>query len=277
VSISVLLCIIFRPANDTSSIGYLYLVFCGLCLILTITEVVMILRRKLHPLAFVIMNVLKSALWTALFVLDFVVSSRQLYHRSAIVGRVIDVILMYVSFLPLNPPHTALTTYLRLAFYIPLIHGSLIYHRYRTGSAYRAVDTKRFSDTSEVVEKSQSSSPQAYKSLANVEVVDDVDLEANTNDSPTEIEPQTPRRLSYNHVRDTRFDSYKQTRRSFSDPNVVMGMGMGSPTAELGKGKGKETERSRSSTLNIPRVVINDHDAEMEERGLHSNGRAELD
>ncbi|PQE06001.1 hypothetical protein CJF30_00004924 [Rutstroemia sp. NJR-2017a BBW] len=166
------------------AIGVLYLVFCGLCIILTITEVVMILRRKMQPLTFVIMNLSKSAFWTALFVLNFVVSSRQLYHRPAIVGIVIDVILI-------------------LAFYIPLIHGSLIYHRYRSGSAYRAVDTKRFSDNPEVVEQSQPSSPQAYKSLANAEVVDDVDLEANTDntDTPTEMETQTPRRLSYNHIR----------------------------------------------------------------------------
>jgi hypothetical protein len=197
------------------------------------------------------------------------------------------------AFLP-SPP-ISLTPYLRLAFYIPLIHGSLVYHRYRSGSIYHAVDIKRFSDKSEAIEQFSPTFPQAYKSLTTTEVrddveqfppsfpeayipltttevVDDVDLEANTSNTPTET--QRPRRLSYNHVRDTRFDSYKQTRRSFSDPNVVREMG--SPTAELGKGT-PTTERSRSSTLNIPTVVINDHDAEMEERRLHSNGRAELD
>ncbi|KAM3071742.1 hypothetical protein ACMFMG_009612 [Clarireedia jacksonii] len=238
---------LFPFTKDLSSIGWLYLIFCGLCMILTITEMVILLRRKLPPLAFLIMNVLKSAFWTALFVLDFVSASHRLRLRLALVGIIIDVILI-------------------LAFYIPLIHGALIYHRYRSGSIYRAVDTKRFSDTSETVEEFPSSFPQAYKSLTTIEVTHDIDIEAHATDVPTSM----PRRLSYNHTRDTRFDSYKQARRSFSDPNVVMGMA--SPMRDP-----PTMERSRSSTLNIPIVVINDHDAEMERKGLHTNGRAELD
>ncbi|KAA8570155.1 hypothetical protein MFRU_005g02890 [Monilinia fructicola] len=221
------------------AIGWVYITFSALCLMLTITEIVFILRRQLMPLIFLAMNVFKSTCWTALFILGFwgrfCVSQKTLPN---ILSLVVNIILI-------------------LAFYIPLAHGAIIFHRNRQASQYEPVNPKHASYNS-TSEPFPEAFPHAYKSFTTVEQT--TDLEANNRTTGR------PRRLSYNHKRDTRFDSYKQTRRSFSDPNVVGNMAA-NPTEP------PFSVRSRSSTLNlpIPQVVIHDHDEVME-----MNGRLEM-
>jgi hypothetical protein len=67
-----------------------------------------------------------------------------------------------------------------------------------------------------------------------------------------ESRPGRPRRLSYNHQRDTRFESYRQERRSFSDPST--------------------TERPMGS-LPVPGVYVQHHDGESYEM---ENSRRDL-
>ncbi|KAF7959431.1 hypothetical protein EAE96_001049 [Botrytis aclada] len=223
------------------SIGWAYIVFIGLCIILTITEIVLMFRHKLKLIVFLMMNIFKCASWTALFVVSlwnaFGVVKRTMPN---IVSLVVDIILL-------------------LAFYIPLAHGSLIMHRNRKAAQYEPVNLKHNSFDS-ATESFPDAFPQAFKSLTNIE--ETTDLEANDHTTGR------PRRLSYNHTRDTRFDSYKQTRRSFSDPHIVESM-VASPTqASIST----LSTRSRSSTLGlpIPQVVVYDHD-EFVERN-RSNG-----
>jgi len=69
---------------------------CVLCLVLTITEIILLARHKLKPLTFIIMNVIKTGIWTALFVLD-VISAIETSARGTSIGRVItSAILLYV-------------------------------------------------------------------------------------------------------------------------------------------------------------------------------------
>ncbi|RAL66726.1 hypothetical protein DID88_007509 [Monilinia fructigena] len=175
------------------AIGWIYIIFSALCIILTITEIVSILRRKLRPLIFLITNVFKSTCWTALFILSF-------WDRFRVSQKTLPNILSLV-----------VNIILLLAFYIPLAHGAIIFHHNRKVSQYEPVDPKHASYNSS--EPFPEAFPHAYKSFTTIEQT--TDLEANDRTTGR------PRRLSYNHKRDTRFDSYKQTRRSFSDSNVV--------------------------------------------------------
>lgn len=83
-----------------------WIALCVICLILTITEIILLARHKLRPLAFLIMNVIKTAIWTALFVLDIISAVTAGGRTTSIVGIIIDAILLYVSHsqtLPKNP------------------------------------------------------------------------------------------------------------------------------------------------------------------------------
>ncbi|TGO15612.1 hypothetical protein BTUL_0038g00420 [Botrytis tulipae] len=193
------------------------------------------LRHKLKPIVFLMMNIFKCASWTALFVVSlwnaFGVVKRTM---PSVISLVVDIILL-------------------LAFYIPLAHGSLILHCNRKAAQYEPVNLKHNSFDS-TTESFPDAFPQAYKSLTNIE--ETTDLEANDHTTGR------PRRLSYNHTRDTRFDSYKQTRRSFSDPYIVERMIASPRQASIST----FSTRSRSSTLGlpIPQVVVHDHDEFME-------------
>ena len=119
----------------------IWITLCVICLILTITEIILLARHKLRPLAFLIMNVIKTAIWTALFVLDIISAVTAGGRTTSIVGITIDAILLYV---PHSQPHQKLplTSYLdRLSFWAPLIYGSVIYHRFRREKkSYKPVD-----------------------------------------------------------------------------------------------------------------------------------------
>lgn len=123
-------------------------------------------------------------------------------------------------------------------------------HRNLQAAKYEPVNLKHASYDS-TTEPFPDTFPQAYRNFTTIE--ETTDLEANDHTTGR------PRRLSYNHTRDTRFDSYKSARRSFSDPNVVESMVVSPTEASL-------PTRSRSSTLNlpIPQVVVHDHDEFLE-------------
>lgn len=53
-------------------------------LILTITEIILLVRHKLRPAAFLIINIIKALIWTAAFVLDIIVDSKNGYVGSII-------------------------------------------------------------------------------------------------------------------------------------------------------------------------------------------------
>lgn len=81
----------------TNIVVPVYITLCVLCLVLTITEIILLARHKLRPLAFLVMNVIKTAIWTVLFVLDIVSAVTAGGRTTSAVGIIIDAILLYVS------------------------------------------------------------------------------------------------------------------------------------------------------------------------------------
>jgi hypothetical protein len=75
-----------------------------ICLILTITEIILLARHKLKPSTFIVINVFKSAVWTVIFVYDVISVVDNTSSRTATaVSLVIEVILLYVTFFPKCP------------------------------------------------------------------------------------------------------------------------------------------------------------------------------
>jgi hypothetical protein len=73
----------------------IWITLCAICLILTITEIILLARHKLRPLAFLVMNVIKCAIWTALFILDIISAVSVGGRTTSIAGIIIDAILLY--------------------------------------------------------------------------------------------------------------------------------------------------------------------------------------
>lgn len=67
-----------------------------ICLILTITEIILLARHKLKPKTFVIFNTIKSTIWTVLFVLDIVSFVDNNSRTVSFVGLIIEAVLWYV-------------------------------------------------------------------------------------------------------------------------------------------------------------------------------------
>ncbi|QSZ32339.1 hypothetical protein DSL72_001913 [Monilinia vaccinii-corymbosi] len=211
------------------AIGFVNIIFSAWCIIATSAEIVFVLRRKMRPLVFLIVNIFKSSCWTALFILsfwgEFRVSQRTMPN---IISRVVDLILL-------------------LAFYIPLAHGAIVFHGSCKASEYEPVGSKHASFSSTTSEPFPADFPPAYKTFTTIEQT--ADLEANGRTAGS------PRRLRYNHVRDTRFDSYRRKRRSLSSPRIV-GSGNGDVVASPMEASlsGGSRSRSRSSGPQVPAV-----------------------
>ena len=227
----------------TNIIVPVYIAMCILCLALTITEIVLLARHKLRPLAFLIINVVKSAIWTGLFVLDIISAVTAGGRTTSVVGIIIDSLLLYVSFLlPISLPLA--DTFHRLGFWAPLIYGSVIYHRFRKEkTSYKPVDHP-YSNPVDVHTSydSQYSQPIAHKAP---EVHGDIESQSNTVTGRA-------RNASFNHERDTRYDTYRKSAISSEQPAM-------------------ETFESRSlvSGEGIPQVYVEHHDGdafEMESR-----------
>ena len=74
-----------------------WMTLCVVCLVLTITEIILLARHKLRPLAFLTMNVVKSAVWTVLFILDILSTVDAAGRTTSVLGIIIDTILAYAS------------------------------------------------------------------------------------------------------------------------------------------------------------------------------------
>ena len=66
------------------------------CLILTFAEIVYLIKHKLKPLFFLISNVIKSVIWTVLFVLDIISTADENGRTSTAFGIALAGILLYV-------------------------------------------------------------------------------------------------------------------------------------------------------------------------------------
>lgn len=86
---------VFHVAKD--AIVPVWITLCVICLVLTITEIILLARHKLRPLAFLITNVIKASIWTALFILDIISAVTEGGRTTSAVGIIIDTILLYVS------------------------------------------------------------------------------------------------------------------------------------------------------------------------------------
>ena len=221
----------------------IWITLCVICLILTITEIILLARHKLRPLAFLTMNVIKTAIWTALFVLDIISAVTAGGRTTSIAGMIIDTILLYVSYLKPYKENPPLTSYLdRLSFWIPLIYGSVIYHRFRREKkSYKPVDHPF--DTSY-----ESQLPKAYTTP---DIHSDLES-ANISGLPTNTSMDgRSRRVSFNHERDTRYEAYRKS--SFSPEQPVM--------------ESFESRELMEVRGDIPQVFVEHHDGDSYEMG----------
>lgn len=123
----------------------------------------------------------------------------------------------------------------RLGFWIPLIYGSVIYHRFRKEkTSYKPVDHPH-SNPIEVHTSYESQFPQPRSYQPEIHN----DIESNSGAGRT-------RSVSFNHERDTRYDTYRKS--SFTPELPIM-----------------ETFESRSLVNGgegIPQVYVEHHDGE---------------
>jgi len=59
------------------------------CLILTILEIIFLTRRKLTPLKFIIVSVIKSLIWTAVVIVDIVTAAKTSAGEPGFIGGII--------------------------------------------------------------------------------------------------------------------------------------------------------------------------------------------
>lgn len=176
-------------------IAPIYIGVIGVCLILTITEIILLARHKLKPLAFLIMNIVKTAIMTVLFVFQIISYIYRGTYRNSAIG-------------------LGVSTLLLLSFWIPLIYGSVIYHRFRKEKKLYSVVQDPLStiplDTAyPPVPYPQQPYNEPYESR--YKCVAAGDLESNTGDVGA-----LGRRASYNHERDNRFEAFRQDRSAYS-------------------------------------------------------------
>jgi len=184
-----------RKASKVVSGVYIGII--SLCVILTITEIVQLVRHRLKPLFFLITNVIKTAIWTSLFILDIIAVIRQANNRRYGTGGLVVSALLVFS------------------LWVPLVYGSIIYHRFRKEKkSYKNVESHHLAmplDTSyPPVPYAQTPYDSRYKGTSDIEI------------------GAGGRRVSYNHERDVRFESYRQ-EQSHSPENEPLTSGASIP------------------------------------------------
>ncbi|KAH6706240.1 hypothetical protein BKA61DRAFT_492515 [Leptodontidium sp. MPI-SDFR-AT-0119] len=188
-------------------VGPIWIALISSCLILTITEIVLLARKSLKPLTFLITNILKSAIWAVLFVIDIISAVNTSTSRTvSVVAILIEAALL-------------------LSFWIPLIYASIIYHRFRKGRQYKLVNNPPV--PTQGTEFTQYSSapipayaiPEPYKGYG----------QQQTGHVEAYQHGDGGRRLSYNHQRDPRFEAYRRT----SGGDLGMGGGMSPPVPSV--------------------------------------------
>lgn len=83
-------------SNSLNSIAPIYIGVISICLILTIAEIILLARRRLKPATFLIMNVIKTTVWTGLFILNILSYASRRAYRSEAVGLGVSALLLYV-------------------------------------------------------------------------------------------------------------------------------------------------------------------------------------
>ncbi|KAH6671753.1 putative acyl-protein thioesterase 1 [Halenospora varia] len=130
------------------------------------------------------MNVIKTGIWTVILILDIVSAVTVGGRTTSILGVLIDAVLY-------------------LSFVIPLIYGSVIFHRSRKEKKFYSPVDAPHNVRNDVhnLNTNDLSYPSQYKGFITEQPAAGIE-------APTE----RPRRLSYNHTRDTRFESYRRER-----------------------------------------------------------------
>lgn len=190
------------------------------CFALTIIEIILLFMHRLKPMAFIIMNSLKSGIWVSIFVFDViaVVQNANTVGQSNVrssVGLVIEAGLL-------------------LCFLIPLIYGAVVFHRSRKAAgAYKPVGHPYSNPAGDF--GGPTAYPPQYKAL-----VLESDIEANRIPGA--------RRLSYNHQKDTRFESYRRASNSYGDASPL-------------------EKTIISGSPDVPNIHVQNHDGEAFEMG----------
>lgn len=131
----------------------------AVCIILDITEIILFAKRKLAPLTFLVLQVVKTTIWTIIFIIYVVrlatVASSASYELNSTIlflsGDIEALIILYVPSLYSHPPwhcmgqgdwatEHGLLMYVyveRLSFIATLIYASVIYHRHRRARSPR--------------------------------------------------------------------------------------------------------------------------------------------
>ncbi|KAE8444312.1 hypothetical protein EG329_000622 [Mollisiaceae sp. DMI_Dod_QoI] len=203
----------------------------AICLILTITEIVLLARHKLKPKTFVILNTLKSTIWTVIFILDIVSFVDNNSRTVSFGGLIIEGVLW-------------------LCFIIPLIYGSVILHRARHGDIYAPV-VDPLANPNEVLREYPSiTTPYAGYSAKAYSAPD------------IESQPGGQRRASYNHERDTRFEAMRNS--SYGNPNEGLGYTPYSPSDVGYRGTIPTSELAGTGrgSPEVPQVFVQHHDGE---------------
>lgn len=203
-----------------------------ICLVLTITEIVLLARHKLQPKTFVIFNTTKSFIWTVLFVLDIVSFIDSNSRTVSFVGLIIEAVLW-------------------LCFIIPLIYSSVIYHRERRSAIYAPVRDSNANpahlDTLPEFSLPTNDPYTGYSAKA---------YASNT----TDIESQASLPTGYSHPRDTRFETLRQT--SYGEAYTAYGGG----ASEKYRGQaltGRAGSLGGRGSPEIPQVFVQHHDEEV--------------
>jgi hypothetical protein len=183
-----------------------------ICLLLTVAEIVLLARHKLKPLTFLITNVIKSTIWVVLFILEIVsLTTSRNSHTASALAIIIEGALLCVLLANIKLENANLGC--RLCFWIPLVYGGIIYHRFRKNAkSYKPVDHPESNIPDPYpVQHTEYPFPTQYQSYAKPVAGEE------TNAIPG-------RPLSY-HQGQEGFEPYREHRRSVSDSgNRPMGV-----------------------------------------------------
>jgi len=128
----------------------------------------------------------------------------------------------------------------RLCFLIPLIYGSVILHRSRRDQkSYKPVDHPYSNPVNDF--GAPMAYPQQYKAFVEVQDVEAARIPG-------------ARKLSYNHQKDTRFESYRRASNSYGESSIL------------------ETTMI-SGSPDIPNIHVEHHDGEIFEMESRKSSR----
>ena len=111
--------------------------FAILTILMNIVEIILAARHKLGPVANIVMQSIKSAVWTVYFVLTIIGVSRQGSASSGL-SIIMSLVLLYVTHICIHlAKHWLTRRSSSLACIAQLIYGAVIVHRHRKGTLSR--------------------------------------------------------------------------------------------------------------------------------------------